>query len=194
MIWDIDNLETIGDHKPSVAGAPKVIESAGGKALEFDGEKDALFLDIHPLAGMNTFTAEIVFQPYPDGLEEQRFFHMQANDGEDRVLFETRLTGDNQWFLDTFIKSGDGDYTQFAQDFKHPIGPWYQAAITLANNRFRHYVNGNLELEIEIAFKPHGPGRTSLGVRINRVCWFKGAIRQVRFTPEALSPKDFLRP
>ena len=30
------------------------------------------------------------------------------------------------------------------------------------------------------------PGQTSLGVRLNRVFWFKGDVREVRFTPAAL--------
>ena len=30
------------------------------------------------------------------------------------------------------------------------------------------------------------PGRTSLGVRLNQVFWFKGAIREVRIHPAAL--------
>ena len=39
--------------------------------------------------------------------------------------------------------------------------------------------------EAEIAFKPQGEGATSLGTRINRRNYFKGAIRQARFTPRA---------
>ena len=38
-----------------------------------------------------------------------------------------------------------------------------------------------------------GARRTSPGVRLNKVHWFKGAIRTVRFTPRALSPEYFLR-
>ncbi len=56
----------------------------------------------------------------------------------------------------------------------------------------RHYVNGELELSRKIEFRPQGPGRTSLGARINEVHWFKGAIRKARFSPRALSPEEFL--
>jgi hypothetical protein len=49
-----------------------------------------------------------------------------------------------------------------------------------------HYVNGVLELEGVVAFAPMSAGRTSIGVRQNRVSWFKGAISEVRFTPAAL--------
>jgi hypothetical protein len=53
-------------------------------------------------------------------------------------------------------------------------------------------VNGQLELSKEIQFEIQGPGRTSLGVRLNKVNWFKGAIRTARFTPGALTPEEFL--
>jgi len=59
---------------------------------------------------------------------------------------------------------------------------------------FKHYVNGNLELAKEIAYSPQKDGRTSLGVRINKVYWFKGAIRTVRFTHGVLAPEQFLKP
>ena len=64
ILWHFDNLETIADHPITLEGVPKVIETPNGKAIEFDGEDDAIFLDFQPLAGMTTFTVEIVFQPY----------------------------------------------------------------------------------------------------------------------------------
>jgi hypothetical protein len=59
----------------------------------------------------------------------------------------------------------------------------------------RHYINGVKELSAPIAvFTPPKAGRTSMGVRINKVYWFKGAIRQARFTRGALAPVEFLKP
>ncbi|MCZ6632603.1 MAG: LamG domain-containing protein [bacterium] len=194
VVWDLDNLESIGGHSVTVEGRPKVIETAKGKALEFDGEDDGIFLDAHPLAGASTFTVEVIFQPYPNGLKEQRFFHMQEREGEERVMFETRLTADDRWFLDAFIQSGEGNYVLYAEDFKHPIGPWYQAAIVVDGKEMRHYVNGKLEMKREVTYEAQTQGRTSLGVRINKVYWYKGAIRQARFTPWVLKPEEFLQP
>lgn len=57
----------------------------------------------------------------------------------------------------------------------------------------RHYIDGKLELSGKIAMKPFGRGRVSIGVRQNKVYWFKGAVRKVRFTHKALEPKQFLR-
>ena len=44
----------------------------------------------------------------------------------------------------------------------------------------RHYVNGELELRKNIDFSPQGPGNSSIGVRINRVDWFRGAIHKAK--------------
>jgi hypothetical protein len=192
ITWRLNNLEKIGGHPVTVVGDPTLIETPNGKALEFDGVDDAIFIDVHPLAGMTEFTVEVVFQPYADGAAEQRFFHMQEDGSESRVMFETRLVEGNRWFLDTFIKSGEQSVVLYAENDTHEVGQWQHAAIVVDGKTMRHFVNGELELSDSLAFAPQGRGRTSLGVRINEVHWFKGAIRTVRFTPRALSPEEFL--
>lgn len=192
VTWHLDNLEEIGGYPVTVLGEPKLIDTPAGKALEFDGIDDAIFLDVHPLAGMTDFTVEVVFKPYADGAVEQRFFHMQEEGAESRVMFETRLVDGNRWFLDTFIKSGEQSVVLFAEDHTHEIGGWQHAAIAVDGVTMKHFVDGALELSDSLAFAPQGQGRTSLGVRINEVHWFKGAIRTVRFTPRALGPAEFL--
>jgi hypothetical protein len=91
VVWHLDNLKTIGGHEVTVEGDPMVIDTPNGKAIEFDGVDDGIFLDVHPLVGMSTFTVEVVFNPYPGGAPEQRFFHMQEEPSQERVMFETRL-------------------------------------------------------------------------------------------------------
>lgn len=107
-------------------------------------------------------------------------------------MFETRLVDDDLWFLDTFIYSGEQKTPLYAIDSKHEVDLWYHAAIVVDRDSFRHFVNGRLELSEPLQFEPQLPGRTSLGVRLNKVSWFKGAIRTARFTPRALSPAEFL--
>lgn len=46
---------------------------------------------------------------------------------------------------------------------------------------------GGVKVEVQDA-------RVSIGCRINRVCWFKGAVREVRFTRSALAAEQLLRP
>jgi hypothetical protein len=109
VMWTFDRLENIGGHKTTVLGQPKVIESPVGKAVEFDGVDDALFIDNHPLAGAKTFTWEAIFRP-DGGQREQRWFHLSEQDTQtgadtdNRMLFEIRVV-DDQWYLDSFIQS-----------------------------------------------------------------------------------------
>lgn len=192
VVWRFDNLDSISGHALTVEGNPTVIDTPHGKALEFDGIDDGIFLDTHPLAGMSAFTVEVVFSPYAGGAAEQRFFHMQENPSDQRIMFETRLVENDLWFLDTFIYSGDQKVPLYAIDNQHAVGSWYHAAIVVDGDSFSHYVDGQLELNEPLAFEPQHAGRTSLGVRLNKVNWFKGAIRTARFTSRALTPDEFL--
>ncbi len=51
-----------------------------------------------------------------------------------------------------------------------------------------HFVDGVRELG-EVPFQPLGTGRTSTGVRQNRVSWFKGRIHRVDIAPTALATR-----
>lgn len=189
--WQLDNLARIGGVPVTASGDPRLVDTPCGKAIEFDGVDDAIFLDMHPLEGLSEFTVEVIFKPYRGGAAEQRFFHMQETGSESRVMFETRLVGESQWFLDTFARLGEARLTLYANDHRHDIGPWFHAAIVASAGTLRHYVNGRLELSGSIPIIAPGPGRTSLGARMNRVHWYKGAIHTVRVTAAALGPDEF---
>ncbi len=197
-VWTFDRLENIGGHKTTVLGQPRVVDSPLGKAVEFDGVDDALFIDNHPLAAARTFTWEAIFRP--DGGEtEQRWFHLAEQDPatgadtDDRMLFEIRVTG-KSWFLDSHIQSGAVSKTLMNRTWLHPLGAWYHVASVYDGKEFRNYVDGVREGAGEVALEPHGPGHTSVGVRINKVFYFKGAVHLARFTHRALSPAEFLKP
>jgi hypothetical protein len=192
IVWNINDLGSIGGRTPRVAGEPRLIDTPFGRAVEFDGVDDALFLEAHPLAGATEFTAEVIFRPDAGGAPEQRFLHLQEEGSKDRILVETRLTGDGRWFLDTYVKSGGVAHTLFAKEHEHPVGRWYHAALVVGGGTMRHYVDGVEEMSRPIAFAPQKAGRTSVGVRINEVHWFKGAVLKASFAPEALSPAEFL--
>jgi len=191
IVWRLDNLDSIDGNRPTILGEPVVIDSPSGKAIQFDGEDDAMVFDLNPLAGSSAFTLEVVFRPDAGGEPEQRFIHMEEVD-DHRVLIETRLTPDGQWFLDTFLKSGESERTLFAKEFLHPVGEWFHAALVYEDGHMRHYVNGAKELEGTVNFQTMGDGRTSAGSRLNRVYWFKGAIKEISATPQALSPAEFV--
>jgi len=191
IVWRLDNLENIEGNSPSVLGAPAVVDTPEGKVIQFDGVDDALVFDQNPLAGAKAFTLEVVFRPDAGGNPEQRFVHLQEVE-DHRVLVETRLTPEGKWFLDTFLKSGESECTLYAEDFLHPVGDWFHAALVYENGLMRHYVNGTRELEGEVQFLPMSGGKTSVGSRLNRVYWFKGAVRAIAATPRVLAPADFV--
>ena len=209
ITWTFDRLDKIGGVETKVEGNPKVVDTPVGKAVEFDGVDDALFIEQHPLAGAETFTFEAIFRP-DGGAAEQRWFHLASRDpktgllasaehaktGQDansRFLFELRVINGNQWCLDAFVNGPGYNKALMFRDKLHPIGQWYHVAQTYDGKIYRSYVNGELQGEAEIAFKPQSEGVASVGTRINRVNYFHGAVRQARFTPKALTPDQFLK-
>ncbi len=197
IVWQFDNLEKIGGAETIVEGRPQLIATKAGKATRFDGASDALFVAEHPLAGAKTFSFEAVFRP-DGGAFEQRWFHLAeidpatGKDSDARFLFEIRVVGD-EWYLDAFV-TGPGYKQTLAVPAKlYPVGRWYSVAQTFDGKTYRSYVNGELQAEADIAYKPQGAGHSSVGVRINRVNYFKGAILSARFTDRALPPAKFLK-
>jgi hypothetical protein len=65
----------------------------------------------------------------------------------------------------------------------HPVNKWYWAALVYDGKKMRSYINGQKELEGELDFPAMTKGKISLGVRLNKVNWFKGQIREIRFHP-----------
>lgn len=193
VVWKINNLKKIGGNNVTVLGNPQIIETEKGKAILFDGVDDGIVIDNNPVYGWREFTIEAVFRPDGGGAKEQRWFHIEDEENaESRALLETRLVGD-EWFADTFIKSGENRLPLFAENFKHPLGLWYTIALVFDGKEMRHYVNGRLELAGNLTIKPLGRGKTSIGVRMNKVYWFKGAVRETRFTNRALAADELLK-
>jgi hypothetical protein len=197
IVWTFDRLENVGGHKTTVLGNPRIIESPIGKAVEFDGIDDALFIDDHPLAGASQFTWEAIFRP-DGGEREQRWFHLSEQDPatgadtDNRMLFEIRVAGES-WFLDSYNQSGDASKALMNRAALHPLGAWYHVASVYDGKEFSNYVDGVREGSAELYLAPHRQGHASVGVRINKVFYFKGAVHLARFTRRALSPSEFLR-
>jgi len=198
QVWRFDNIENIGGHATHVLGHPQVIDSEYGKAVHFNGVDDGIFVDEHPLAGTSTYTWEVIFRPDADGPEAQRFFHLQEQDpatGQDtnnRMLFEIRIVN-GQWCLDSFASSGSENRTLLNCKMLYPLGKWYRVTAVCDGKTLRNYVNGELQGEGPFELKPHLAGHTSIGVRINRVFWFKGSVLMAHMTPRVLTPDEFLK-
>jgi hypothetical protein len=195
VVWNLDRLGDIGGHSTTKLGQPVLAETPFGRGIIFNGIEDGLIVRSNPLDSAAAFTIEIIF--WPDFSEpmnvEQRFLHIQNPDNENRrVLIELRHAANNEWFLDTFIKSEESSCTLYADAFRHRAGNWYHAALVYENGTMKHYVDGREELSGRVKYVPIESGHTAIGVRMNRRFWYKGAIRTIKVTRCALPPGEFL--
>ncbi|MCR5870250.1 MULTISPECIES: LamG domain-containing protein [unclassified Sphingomonas] len=197
-IWKFDSLSRIGGLVPQVEGAPKLIDSPLGKAVLFDGVRDRLLIPRHPLAGTPRFTFEALFRP-DGGAFEQRWFHLESGDGANstardgqRMLFEIRTEG-SEWWLDTFLL-GPGYRAPLIDATKRwPVGRWHHVAQSYDGRVYRAFVNGVEQARAELAFVPQAAGVASVGMRMNAVNPFNGAVRAAAFTRgAALGPRRYV--
>jgi Concanavalin A-like lectin/glucanases superfamily len=203
VTWTLNDLGKVGGETPTVWGTPQVVD---GAAMHFNGASDGLLLPVNPLAGWDKFTAAILFRPESSAPFAQRFVHIQDEEGN-RLTFETRVVAGKGWYMDTFLASGrTGTGAKAAPAAGtpavplsralidpaklHPLDQWYWGEIVYDGHTMTAYVNGVQELTGSVALPPMGGGKTSLGVRQNKVYWFKGQIKEVRFYPAALAPAD----
>lgn len=199
-VWTFDNLQQIGGRPVTIEGQPRLVSSPWGQAVAFDGQDDALFINEHPLAGARTFTFEAMFRP-DGGALEQRWFHLESDTqppsppgkGTTRMLFEIRVV-ENSWYLDAFMIGEGYKQVLVVPEKRFPLGQWHHVAQTYDGEKYSSYVNGELQMQAAVPFKPQGAGQASVGARMNRVSYFNGAVREARFTHEALSPAQFSRP
>jgi hypothetical protein len=208
-VWHVADFAKAGSvngHQVKVLGHPAVVDSGlGGKAVQFNGVDDALFFDVHPLAGAATWTWEMIFKPDADGKPEQRIFHLQSVDpatGTDvpneRMLFEIRIHNGvdgkpAQWCLDSFATAGGQSRTLLNCEKMHPFGQWYRVTAVYDGKMLHNYVGDELQGEGELNLPQERPGRSSLGTRIDMRDYYKGMVYEACFTRKALDVADFLK-
>ncbi len=188
-IWRLDQTAQVGGHTTEVLGAPRVTDGA----MYFNGASDGLFVPANPLAGLTQFTVEVLFYPAADGPAEQRFLHVQDGPGT-RALIETRVAN-GTWALDTFLAcpATGAKRTLLDPARRHPADRWTWVALVYDGRRMAHYIDGVKELEGEVVIPPMAAGQVSLGVRQNKVYWFKGGIREVRWHARAVPVEELRR-
>jgi hypothetical protein len=196
-IWRFDRIDSLGGHPTTVLGHPQVIDTPYGKAVQFNGVDDALFVGVHPLAHDATWTWEVIFRPDADGAFAQRFFHLQEQDatGADtpnHMTLETRVQN-GQWYLDAFAVTGANRLALIDPKLLHPAGKWYRITFVYDGKELRSYLGDDLQGSGPIQLAPQGDGHSSVGTRINKQYYFKGAMLMARFTPRALPPDEFLK-
>ncbi|HTX65528.1 MAG TPA: LamG domain-containing protein [Opitutaceae bacterium] len=189
VVWRLDNLRAIGGLKPELWGAPQVTAEP---AVRFNGVADGVVLPVDPVAGWREFTIEALIRPDAAGEPEPRFFHIEDEQGH-RATLEIRLTADGRWALDTFLLDGDRHLALLDRTRLHPAGRWTWVALRYDGRTMTSFVDGVAELAGAVTVTPFGAGRTALGVRLNRVDWYKGDIKEVRFHDRALAAAELQR-
>jgi hypothetical protein len=184
-VWRADGFPAPGGAAAGILGRPKILVDAAGSFASFDGRSDGFVIPSNPLAGWRVFTVEVLLDPEPAGPQAQRFLHIEDAEGR-RLTMEIRLTPTGQWALDAFLLAGNSRRTLLDEKRLHPAGQWHWAALRYDGSEMESFVDGRKELEGPVEFTPMKPGRTSIGVRLNRVFWYKGAIREIIFHPAAL--------
>lgn len=188
--WLLANLLREKSSKVEISGKPQIVASPYGEAVSFNGIDDAIFLNELPLQSLQEFTVEMIFNPDVTGSFEQRILHIGESKA-DRMLLEIRAVNSN-WYFDGYACSGTNKKALIDEKLVHPLGKWYHVAFVVTPNSLTTYVNGKQELEESFSFLPIKTGQTSIGVRINKLNWFKGAIYKIRITPRQINPIDFM--
>ncbi len=181
-VWTFADVQHVGGKDTEVLGAPKVVDGAA----VFDGKQDGIFVPINPVEGRAAFTIEMLFKPAAGGPPEQRVVHVEDT-AASRILMEIRLTPEAKWSLDTFLFSGGRGLPLLDRKKEHSADHWHWVVLRYDGKTMTSFVDGVQELQGEVQFAPMAAGKASVGVRQNKLYWFKGAIREVRFTPTALS-------
>jgi hypothetical protein len=194
ITWHLDNTSLIGGFKPIILGNPVIISEEKNKSIYFNGVNDGLIVPSIPIMGWSAFTIKVLFKPDGDGTPAPRFIHFEDT-ALNRGTFELRLTTDGQWYLDVFLKNGKTNKGLALIDSTrlHPGNKWYWAALVYDGKKIYSYVNAQKELEGMMDFPPMTKGNLSLGVRLNKVNWFKGQIREIRFHPSKLEAEMLQR-
>ncbi len=169
IVWDFQTSEN-----PTGEGRPQ--------GLPFLGVHDQIVIAGNPLEGAESFRLEAEFRQERGWEAEQRFVHIQVDGCADRVLLETRQGPAGTWYADTYVEVGGVSRILADPQALHRCGEWHQLTLICDGQTVRQFVNDRLEVSSPLKFAPLGPGRVSLGARLNRVSWFNGAIRKITFS------------
>jgi hypothetical protein len=198
--WTLDNLDRIGGHPVLLDGDPRLIAVGAANAVAFNGVADRLLVKGSPLRGARAFTVEVIFHPEAglNAKNDPRFIHLMDPDdpAAKRLMVEIRVTPEGKWALDAMLKTDSGEVALLDMQKLHPTGQWSHVAVAYDGATLRTYVDGTAELSGSVAHKDliFAPDAiVSIGCRMNKVHWFQGAIRTLRFTQGVLAPKDFLK-
>ncbi len=209
VVWNIDNLASIGGYTVAKTGNPTVKTIDGKQAIEFNpsitsdpssGTGDRIQVQGNPLGTTATsFTIEMIFKPYTTNTSLQpRVFHICDKNNTSNapmMTLETRYSGTgSSWYGDFFVREiNTSGYMNPSQTYD--ADKWMHMAMTydLSTNTMKGYINGELQNFTATGTYSGLNANTevSLGARMQGKYYFKGAIAKVIFTDSALTPNEF---
>ena len=181
-IWRIDNLDA--HRRPRGEGGRRarvVVQTDAGPAVEFDGADDGLVLDVESArraARVHHRGRLSSRQPTARGTALPAL--RRRRHSENRALIELRMLPGGRWCARHLPAARRRRLTLLDRERTHPAGRVARGGADLRRQdddalrgRRARRARG------DVAFTPLAAGRTSIGVRQNRVSWFKGRIRAV---------------
>jgi len=160
------------------ADAPSA--TGDSEALGFDGIHDGLVITENLLSHRTSFEIVAEFFPASGGRKEQRFFHIQADSSEDRILMETRLTADGQWYADSCVVSGDDVAILVDPTQLHPLNRWYRYTLSYDGTVLFHRIDDVTECSRKLpGLRTPLGGMTAIGLRATGDHFFCGRIRRI---------------
>ena len=142
VVWDVDNLSRIGGHAVEVIGAPRVVATDAGPAVEFDGESR------RPARGRQPAGRAVALHPRgrcsrpdADGAEEQRFVHVQ--EAAHREPGDGRTAAGRRPMEPRHVSAARRRAADAARSRRDPRGGrWHVASLTFDGQTMAHYVDG----------------------------------------------------
>jgi hypothetical protein len=201
VTWYFNRVDSIGGNAVTPLNQfPAIIETPLGKAALFNGINNGILLNCNPIGTATKFTIEVIFRPDSSSdlsgdKSQPRFIHLKNVDNSRRITMETRILPNQQWALDTYIRSETSNLTQLDSSQTHTSGTWHHAAIVYGDSLMRQYVDGVLQLSGTVKYLPIDTNpKISIGVRQDLRYWFKGAIWMIKVSKRTIHPSEFTLP
>jgi hypothetical protein len=192
-VWKIDRTDSVGGQRVETIGAPRVVETAHGRAVAFAGDPDGLLLSgPSPISGAGEYTVEALVFITAGGSEKQKVIHIQDETGT-RVIIELSQYPGGLWAYETGTKAYlDGKPVETYLSIKgrrYPTERWYWLAVSWDGKQMNSYINGEKFLTKPVNTLPLCDACvTGIGVRASKRDSFSGQIREIRLTRAALAP------
>jgi hypothetical protein len=199
--WPLDDTKTTGqaidwsggEVHGRVLNSPQEIDGVYGKALYFDGADDLIDLSC-PARIKSSGDLTIAFWINPARTQRTHTDIMGGHQGNQGWTIQQHGNDHNRY---SFLWRCRGQWVGWnaAHSTKLPADQWSHFAVQKAGNRLRHYLNGNLVLDVavpegDIEFSPTETLYIGNGYYLNHGRYFRGGLDDIRMYGRALTAAE----